>query len=306
MAKTALEKSRRVARVRKLRDDGSSRKLIEAAKKNPKQQSVLSVFEAQKRKVQGTDSLPSGSGIPSSKLRKSTVLGKAYSSAGSNQPSILTMVDRGRRSHSHDGVSKDVTQIVQVDQETLKSSSSSVQSEALTTKPRRSERLPRQNLVYLEPSSDEEMSVDDVDSQPTSETDTSRQMGGSEESEGTHAPVPSSSSTQPDDEENEPECTFDKIRQGLFNTTQEQVLSDIEKKRSNHEHVLRTRFGQDACRRVSNLFTMAVYNHADQGAVMQGRQVFALLFHLLDHQWTTVLQREHYHRFCGSWCSYRK
>ena len=38
---------------------------------------------------------------------------------------------------------------------------------------------------------------------------------------------------------------------------------------------------------------------------MQSRQVFALLFHELDHRWTTGPQREHYHRFCGSWCAYR-
>ena len=44
-AKTALEKSRRGARRQKLVEYGTSRKLIEAAMKNPKKQSVLSVLK---------------------------------------------------------------------------------------------------------------------------------------------------------------------------------------------------------------------------------------------------------------------
>ena len=51
---------------------------------------------------------------------------------------------------------------------------------------------------------------------------------------------------------------------------------------------------------------MAVYDHAHLGPAMQSRQVFAILFHELDHASTTDAQKLHYHQYCGDWCRFTR
>ena len=71
-------------------------------------------------------------------------------------------------------------------------------------------------------------------------------------------------------------------------------------------YVLQNRFDGNLAFRISQLITTAVYDHIDQGTAVQSREVFAILFHQLDHIETTVPQRKHYHRFCGQWCDFVK
>ena len=110
-----------------------------------------------------------------------------------------------------------------------KASSASKMPETRTSL-RRSGRIPkpvqRSGVVPLLSSSDEEMSVDDVGSQLTSDAATSRL--GDEEPDLAGTQDGPSSGSQPDVDDPQPEYLF---RQG-FTTTREEVLGDI----TNKEH----------------------------------------------------------------------
>ena len=195
----------------------------------------------------------------------------------------------------------------------------------------------RQGVVHLS-SSDEEMPVDDVGSQLTSEASTSlgdeepgisgtqevATLSGSQPVDGVGSqltPVAGTSrgdkrpgiadtqdadplsGIQPDDANRQPEF----LLKQSFPPLPPEVLRDIQPTNAAHKLVLRNRLTNPAnAHRIANLYRMAVYDHVNQGPVMQSKQVFAILFHELDHQWTTPDQREHYHQYCGPWCRYQE
>ena len=149
------------------------------------------------------------------------------------------------------------------------------------------------------------MSDDDDAIQPTSAYDTSCLEDDESESEADVADVLDLQSSwhQPDEDRPEPDSTLQLIRNNAFKT-HENVEVDISRTKS--DYALRARFNDTAMYRISRSYTTAVYDHAEHGTAVQSRQVFAILFHNLDHQWATVAQREHYHHFCGTWCGFRR
>ena len=109
--------------------------------------------------------------------------------------------------------------------------------------------------------------------------------------------------SQPDDENRQPEFLFNQP----FKPPPEEVLQDLRPINKGHKLVLKKRLANNAnIHRVANMYTMAVYDHIDQGPRMQSQQVFAVLFHELDHKWAEPLQREHYHQYCGKWCRFQE
>ena len=206
-----------------------------------------------------------------------------------------------RESRSSDVVSKEPIQTSQMDQETLPSPSPSGKPGADTLKTLRSERVSQAMDCAnpLQSSSDEKMLVDDVGSQLTLDTDTSR-LAVSEVPDIVGAQDTPSSSSQPDEGDPQPESIFKQCF-----TTPPEVVKDITNT-NNRKYLLKSRFGVQNMHRIAHLYVLAVYDHADQGTAMQTKQVFAILFHELDHQWTTDDQRSYYHQYCGSWCRFRK
>ena len=111
------------------------------------------------------------------------------------------------------------------------------------------------------------------------------------------------SGSQPDDANRQPEFLFEQC----FPQSPDEVLQDLKPTNTAHKFVLKSRLTNAAnVHRIANLYKMAVYDHVDQGTAMQSQQVFAILFHELDHKWTTVPQRDHYHQYCGLWCRYQE
>ena len=54
---------------------------------------------------------------------------------------------------------------------------------------------------------------------------------------------------------------------------------------------------------------MAIYTHTEYGPEVMSTQVFAILFHELDHASPNITeaQRRHYHQYCGSkWCRFKQ
>ena len=290
--------------TKNLKVKGASAKLIAAVKHTnlENQRSLADMFDSIKKR-KADEAFASDHGV----VDKRTRLGKAQSKLGKNQPKIFDSIKKvggqvTRR--SCDVVSEGSTQPDQIVQETLPSTGLSEQPEVESSKLRRSERCQGSRRgTFTQSFSDEELSVDDVGSQLTSDPDTSRLGDVESEANVDGAQDLPSSGSQPDDVSNEPEFTFD---QGF--TSPLEIVEDITPKTAQTKYVLAPRFeeAKGTLYRIANLFVLAVYDHVDQGTAMQSRQVLAILFHELDHKLTTPEQKEHYHRFCGNWCKYQQ
>ena len=306
-----LGKSREEARVSKKTEPKTVKKIscgvlkVNASTKEARGRELASrqrpgtsdLVPAQKRKVLGGDF--DFDYHPVKFIKQSTRLGKAQAAAGPTQRSMFGFVVR--ESRSSDVVSKEPIQTSQMDQETLPSPSPSGKPGADTLKTLRSERVSQAMDCAnpLQSSSDEKMLVDDVGSQLTLDTDTSR-LAVSEVPDIAGAQDTPSSSSQPDEGDPQPESLFKQCF-----TTHPEVVKDITQS-NNRKYLIKSRFGVQNMHRIAHLYVLAVYDHADQGTAMQTKQVFAILFHELDHQWTTDDQRSYYHQYCGSWCRFSK
>ena len=292
------EQSMKDARAKKTRKAVGSSALCRAAKANPDnvQPSIRDVFVTKRK---DTHSHSVGPDLRDSKrIRGNTSLEKTLSKK--NQQKITAFA---KKIPSGDVVSEEPTQTAQVDQETLSTSGPSGQSEADTPGPRRSGRtsIPRSDIQLQLESSDEEMLDDDDDIQSTSADNTFRlgdpSLPVGEDDAGAQ------NLQQPDDGE-EPEALFRLAKTTPFKTP-DWVIEDIVPVK-NKLYLLQNRLNGNLAFRISQLITTAVYDHIDQGTAVQSREVFAILFHELDHIETTVPQRKHYHRFCGQWCDFVK
>ena len=147
------------------------------------------------------------------------------------------------------------------------------------------------------------MSVDDVSSQLTSDAATSRLVGEEPDLGGTQAGPSSgsqpgdgpadlsSSGSQPDADNPQPKFLVDQ----QFPDPGQEVWGDLIVRTGNHKYVLKTRLSEANTHRISRMCRMAIYDHVVDGPFEQSRQVFAILFHELDHASTTEPQKRHYH-----------
>ena len=76
--------------------------------------------------------------------------------------------------------------------------------------------------------------------------------------------------------------------------------------RTNTKFVLRHIFTNQFCHKVAAKYRLAVYSHCKEGIEAQSRAVLSIPFHELDHIDTTVAQKQHYHRYCGDYCGFKR
>ena len=189
--------------------------LVQAALANRDQRSVPELFASQKpsQKRKASDALPPSSEVPLPKrVSRVTKLGKAQEAVGADQR-LLSHLIRTRKDLSSEETSNSEASSPSLGDLASSSKASSASEMPETTILRRSGRIskpPQRSgvVVQLQSSSDEEMSVDDVGSQLTSDAATSRL--GDEEPDLAGTQDGPSSGSQPDADDPQPEYLFSK------------------------------------------------------------------------------------------------